>query len=105
MYVSLLPKGTIMCLSLLNTCIFSCIYRRTQEHLGSQETKGGYSRATVTLLPEIYDLPLDAEKRLYSLCPLLAGERVFSKNRCGHSPSRPVKTSNCHGNQKIPCGT
>lgn len=103
MYVSLLPKGTIMCLSLLNTCIFSCIYRRTQEHLGSLETKGGYSRATVTLLPEIYDL--DAEKRLYSLCPLLAGERVFSKNRCGHSPSRPVKTSNCHGNQKIPCGT
>lgn len=57
MYVSLLPKGTVMCLSLLNTCIFTCIYSRTQEHLGSQETKRGYSRATVTLWPEIYDLP------------------------------------------------
>lgn len=104
MYISLLPKGNVMRLTPLNKCIFSCVYRRTEEHLGSQETKREYSRATVTLWPEIYDLPLDVEKWIYSLCSLLAEEGVFSKNRCGHSPSCPMKTSNCHGNQKIPCG-
>lgn len=48
MYISLLPKGNIIRLSPLNKCIFSCVYR-TVEHLGSQETKRGYSRATVSL--------------------------------------------------------
>lgn len=106
MYISLLPKGNgnVMHLSPLNKCIFSCVYRKTEEHLGCQETKGGYSRASVTLWPEIYDPPLDVEKRIHSLFSLVAEEEVFSKNRCGHSPSCPVKTSSCHGNQKIPCG-
>lgn len=49
MYISLLPKGNVMRLTPLNKCIFSCVYRRTEEHLGSQETKREYSRATVTL--------------------------------------------------------
>lgn len=76
MYVSLLPKGTVMCLSLLNTCIFSCIYRRTQEHLGSQETKRGHSRATDSVTWDLRATPWCGEATLFPLFSASWGKSV-----------------------------
>ena len=113
-YISLLPKGNVMSPFPLNKCIFGCVYIRTEELWGRK--KGGtqgqvwLSDLRFTVSPWCGDSharkSLNTKKWIYSLCSVLGGwGGELSKNRCGHSLSYPVKTSNCHGNWRISWGT
>ena len=109
-YISLLPQGNVTSPFPLNTCIFSCVYIRTEELLSRK--KGGtrgqvwLSDLRFTVSPWCGDSyackSLSTKKWIYSLCSVLCGgKRELSKNRCGHSLTYPMKTSNCHGNWRI----
>ena len=109
-YIALLPQGNVTSPFPLNTCIFSCVYIRTEELLSRK--KGG-TRGQVWLSDLGFMVSpwcgdsyacksLSTQKWIYSLRSVLrGGKRELSKNRCGHSLSYPMKTSNCHGNWRI----
>lgn len=78
-FIYVLPKGTVMYLSPLNKCIFSCVYRRIEEHLGTKKEgiqgQVWLSDLRFTASPWCGDSyaykSLCTEKWIYSLCSAL----------------------------------